>query len=121
MVQKLSLTPSVSFLGHRDDIPDLLACLDIFVLPSHSEGISRSLLEAMAGGLPVIATEVGGTPEVVQHEVNGLLVPVKDPQALAQALIRLLADPALAKKLGSGRFRARGRQFFVRQAGTRVK
>ena len=99
MVQKLSLTPSVSFLGHRDDIPDLLACLDIFVLPSHSEGISRSLLEAMAGGLPVIASEVGGTPEVVQHDVNGLLVPVKDPQALAQALIRLLADPALAKKL----------------------
>jgi glycosyltransferase involved in cell wall biosynthesis len=100
MVQELSLSPWVTFLGHRDDIPDLLASLDIFVLPSHSEGISRSLLEAMASGLPVIVSEAGGSPEVVQHEVNGLLVPVKDAEALAQALIRLLSDPDLAEKLG---------------------
>jgi glycosyltransferase involved in cell wall biosynthesis len=100
LVQELSLTPWVNFLGHRDDIPDLLASLDIFVLPSHSEGISRSLLEAMASGLPVIVSEAGGSPEVVQHEVNGLLVPVKDAEALAQALIRLLSDPVQAKKLG---------------------
>ena len=100
MVQELSLTPWVNFLGHRDDIPDLLASLDIFVLPSHSEGISRSLLEAMASGLPVVVSEAGGSPEVVQHEVNGLLVPVKNVSALAQALIRLLDDPDWAKQLG---------------------
>ena len=75
MVRELSLTPMVNFLGHRDDIPDLLAALDIFVLPSHSEGVSRSLLEAMASGLPVVVSEAGGSPEVIQSEVNGLLVP----------------------------------------------
>ncbi len=100
MVQELSLTPWVNFLGHRDDIPDLLACLDIFVLPSHSEGVSRSLLEAMASGLPVVVSEAGGSPEVIQSEVNGLLVPVKNAPALAHALIRLLDDPDWAKQLG---------------------
>jgi glycosyltransferase involved in cell wall biosynthesis len=100
MVRDLSLTPFVNFLGHRADVPDLLAALDIFVLPSHSEGISRALLEAMAAGLPVVVSNVGGSPEVVQHEIDGLLVPVKDVAALAQALIRLLSDPALAQRLG---------------------
>jgi glycosyltransferase involved in cell wall biosynthesis len=100
MVQELCLTPAVTFLGHRGDIPDLLAALDIFALPSHSEGVSRSLLEAMAVGLPVVVSDAGGSPEVVQSEVNGLLVPVKDVPALTQALNRLLADPEWAKKLG---------------------
>ncbi len=100
MVRDLSLGQWVNFLGYRDDIPDLLAALDIFVLPSHSEGISRSLLEAMAMGLPVVVSEAGGSPEVVQHEVNGLLVPVKDSSALAGALLRLLENPGWAKQLG---------------------
>lgn len=100
MVKELSLTPWVNFLGHRDDIADLLAALDIFVLPSHSEGVSRSLLEAMASGLPVVVSDAGGSPEVVQSEVNGLLVPVKNVPALTQALIRLLADPDWAKQMG---------------------
>jgi glycosyltransferase involved in cell wall biosynthesis len=100
MAQDLSLMPFINFLGHRDDIPDLLAALDIFVLPSHSEGISRSLLEAMAARLPVVVSDVGGSPEVVQSEINGLIVPVKDPAALAQALLRLLSDPALSERLG---------------------
>jgi glycosyltransferase involved in cell wall biosynthesis len=117
LVQDLSLTPFVDFLGHRDDIPDLLAALDIFTLPSHSEGISRSLLEAMAAGLPVVVSAVGGSPEVVQHEVNGLLVPVKDVAALAQALLRLLSDPALAERLGLAASRRVAANFSLERVG----
>jgi glycosyltransferase involved in cell wall biosynthesis len=97
---EMGLAGRVHFLGQRQDIPDLLAVLDIFVLPSHSEGVSLALLEAMAAGLPVIASRVGSLPEVVADGDNGLLIPAKDPEALAQALARLLDDPALAKKLG---------------------
>lgn len=96
----LGLQEVVHFLGNRRDIPDLLHALDIFVLPSHSEGVSLALLEAMAAGLPVIASAVGGLPEVVTDGENGLLIPPQDPEALARALERLLSDPAWAKKLG---------------------
>ena len=108
---EMGLAGRVHFLGQRPDIPDLLAALDIFVLPSHSEGVSLALLEAMAAGLPVIVSAVGGLPEVVTDGVNGLLIPPKEPEALAGALARLLDDPALAKKLGE-RPATRGREFF---------
>jgi len=100
LAAELGLGPRVNFLGQRRDIPDLLAALDILVLPSHSEGVSLALLEAMAAGLPVIATAVGGLPEVVTDGVNGLLIPPRDPEALARALDRLLADPDFARRLG---------------------
>jgi glycosyltransferase involved in cell wall biosynthesis len=97
----LGLAGQAHFLGQRQDVPDLLKAMDIFVLPSYSEGLSLALLEAMAAGLPVIATAVGGTPEVVTDGVTGLLVPPRDPEALAGALERLLADPAGARALGN--------------------
>ena len=100
LAAELGLAGRVHFLGPRDDVPDLLSALDIFVLPSHSEGVSLALLEAMAASLPVIATRVGGLPEVVTDGENGLLIPPQDPEALATALERLLADPDLAQKLG---------------------
>ncbi len=100
LADRLGLSELVHFLGHREDIPDLLGAMDIFVLPSHSEGVSLALLEAMAAGLPVIVSDVGGLPEVVRHGENGLVIPVKDPQALAQALEKLLADPTYAHSLG---------------------
>ena len=101
LAAELGLGPRVNFLGQRRDIPDLLAAMDILVLPSYSEGVSLALLEAMAAGLPVIATAVGGLPEVVTDEVNGLLIPPRDAEALARALDRLLADPDFARRLGS--------------------
>jgi glycosyltransferase involved in cell wall biosynthesis len=101
----LGLAREVHFLGQRLDVPDLLQAMDIFVLPSYSEGVSLALLEAMAAGLPVIATAVGGTPEVVTDGETGLLIPPRDSDALAGALERLLVDPGWAKEMGA---RARG-------------
>ena len=96
----LGLADAVHFLGQRQDVPDLLNAMDIFVLPSYSEGVSLALLEAMAAGLPVIATAVGGLPEVVTDGETGLLIPPRDAAALARALARLLDDPDGAKALG---------------------
>lgn len=91
-----SLVPGrVLFTGERSDIPTLLRSMEVFVLPSLGEGISNTLLEAMATGLPVVATRVGGNPELVEHGVNGLLVPRDDPATLATAISRYLDDPVL--------------------------
>jgi glycosyltransferase involved in cell wall biosynthesis len=100
LAASLGLGGEVHFLGSRQDVPDLLNAMDIFVLPSYSEGVSLALLEAMAAGLPVIATAVGGLPEVVADGQTGILIPPRDAAALAGALARLLADPAGAKNLG---------------------
>jgi glycosyltransferase involved in cell wall biosynthesis len=100
MVAGLGLAGQVHFLGSRRDVPDLLQAMDIFVLPSYSEGVSLALLEAMAAGLPVIATAVGGNPEVVTDGATGLLIPPRDAAALAQALEQFLSDPSLAKEMG---------------------
>jgi glycosyltransferase involved in cell wall biosynthesis len=70
------------------------------VLPSQTEGISLTLLEAMARGLPIVTTAVGGNPEVVDAEVTGLLVPARDPPALADAILSMLVDPARGRKMG---------------------
>lgn len=87
-------------LGFREDVGELLEELDVVALPSWTEGLPMSLLEAMAHGRPVVATPVGGTPEVVADGETGLLVPPRDPAALAAALRRLLDDPALRRRLG---------------------
>ena len=93
LAAQLGLGERVVFLGERGDVPRLLAACDLFALSSLTEGISMALLEAMAGGLAVVATAVGGTPELVAPGENGLLVPPADPTALAQAMGELLADP----------------------------
>jgi sugar transferase (PEP-CTERM/EpsH1 system associated) len=89
----------IDFMGARADVPSLLANASMFVLPSLSEGISLTLLEAMASGLPVIATRVGGNPEVVVDNESGILVPPQDPRALAKAIIRLRTDRSLCSRL----------------------
>jgi glycosyltransferase involved in cell wall biosynthesis len=88
------------FLGQIKEIPQLLARSDVFVLPSLSEGISLTLLEAIASGMAVAATRVGGNPEVVADDETGLLVPAADPQALASALLRLRQQRELNRRLG---------------------
>jgi glycosyltransferase involved in cell wall biosynthesis len=94
-------------LGERDDVRELLAGSDLFVLSSRSEGLPMSVLEAMAAGLPVVATAVGGIPELVVDGETGLLVPPGDPDALADALRRLVDDPELRQRFGAaGRARA---------------
>jgi glycosyltransferase involved in cell wall biosynthesis len=100
LIAQQGLGGRIHLLGTRDDVPDLLAAAEIFVQSSMSEGLSIALLEAMAAGLPVAATAVGGNPEVVLPGETGLLVPPNDPSALAGAMSQLLGDPELCRRLG---------------------
>ena len=96
----------VSFLGHRDDVPRLLAAADVLVLPSLYEGLPNVVLEAMRARKPVVATAAPGTTEVVEDGRTGLLVPLRNPPALTRAIRRVIEDPALARSLGeAGRSR----------------
>ena len=98
---QLGLGPDrVRFLGRRSDVDRLLNAADFFVLPSDIEGLPMSVLEAMAHGLPIVATQVGGVPEIIDHDGNGLLVPAGDVAALAAAIHRVATDPALRRRLG---------------------
>ena len=92
-ITELGLREYVWMPGDREDIPDLLRMMDVFVLPSLGEGISNTLLEAMATGLPLVATHVGGNPELIDEGVNGCLVPVGDAAALAKHLKDILTEP----------------------------
>lgn len=110
LVADLGLTARVKFLGVRPDVADVLRAADVFGLTSVSEAASLTLLEAMATGLPVVVTAVGGNPEIVRAGVDGLLFPRGDAGGCAAALRTLLADPAFARKLGdSGRARVRAK------------
>ena len=90
----------VFFLGFREDVPKVLSSLDLFVLSSYLEGLGSSILDAMACRLPVVATSVGGIPEVVIHQETGLLVPPRDPSALARAILKLYNNRTRASDLG---------------------
>ncbi len=97
----------VRFLGMRTDVDLLYGAMDIFVLPSHREGFPRSAMEAAAMGLPVVATDIRGCRDVVEHGVNGFLVPVQDPEALARAIKQLGEDVEMRRRMGNaGRTRA---------------
>jgi len=106
-VRSAGLQDAVRLLGLRHDVPELLAAADIFLLTSFSEGIPLTIIEAMAAGLPVIATRVGGVEEMVVEGATGLLVPSGNDQALAAAIERLAGDPQTRHVYGAaGRRRA---------------
>jgi sugar transferase (PEP-CTERM/EpsH1 system associated) len=109
--RSLGISRIVTFAGFRSDVAEILAACDVFVLPSLWEGMPNVVLEAMAVGLPVVATQVGGVPEIVLDGKTGLLVPPGDSETLAQALIRLLRDLDLRSRMGRAG-RRRVEQYF---------
>lgn len=103
--RKLGLENVISFLGARTDIPEILHSMDIFIMPSRDETFGIAAVEAMAAGLPVIAYNVGGLPEIIEHGVTGLLVQTRDPKLLADSIIILAKDTDLRKKMGKAGIR----------------
>ncbi len=101
-VRSAGMQDRIVFLNSRSDVSEVLSCCDLFVLPSRAEGLPNALLEALAAGLPVIATAVGGVPDIIEDGVNGVLIPPQNPAALADALLRVLKNPRLSEKLGRG-------------------
>ncbi len=118
LAAELGVAASVRFLGEQRQVADVLAAADLFVLPSRHEGLGVAILEAMAMGLPVVATAVGGIPEAVEHDRTGLLVPPEDGSALAAAIDDLLGHRDRACELGArGRERVLERFTMERMAG----
>ncbi len=96
---ELGLGKRVLFLGYRSDMPAVIAAFDIYVLPSLWEGLPLALLEALAAGRPIVATAVGGSPEVVDHGINGFVIPPRDSTAMAERLLTLISDPDLRRQM----------------------
>ncbi len=110
----------VFFLGFRKDIPQILSSLDQFVLSSYLEGLGTSILDAMACRLPVVATRTGGIPEIVTHRKTGLLVPPRNPRALARAILKLYADRGLASHLGQTGYEVVHKKFSAESKADKV-
>lgn len=122
LTASLGLEGCVIFTGSRSDIPELMQAMDVFVLSSRSEGVSLTLIEAMACEIPIVATAVGGNPEVVKEGETGFLVPAQNPVAFAEKIIHLLADPVLRQQFGiAGRQRAETEFSLSRAADQYVK
>jgi glycosyltransferase involved in cell wall biosynthesis len=115
LCDQLRLRSHVAFLGFRHDVEELLPQADLFVLSSVSEGLPMTLLEAMAAGLPVVSTDVGGISELVTRNETGLLVPSQSPEALATAILQLVRDPQLAASMGLAGRRRVEKEFNIRR------
>ncbi len=112
MAREYGVQSTVHFLGFRDDVPGLIRLASVFVFPSESEGLGSAVLQAMAGGLPVIASDSGGTAELVKHNETGFMFARHDVASMADATARVLLEPELAKRLGeSARVLAQGYSF----------
>jgi glycosyltransferase involved in cell wall biosynthesis len=118
--RRLGVQDVISFLGSRNDIREILSLTEVFVLPSISEGTSMALLEAMAAGKPIVATDIPGNRAVLKHEYNCLLVPPGNPEKLAEAIVFLLKNPLIAADCGQNAYRDVSRQFDIEQTVTRL-
>jgi glycosyltransferase involved in cell wall biosynthesis len=116
----MGVAGNVRFLGYRDDVPALLAASDIVVLPSRSEGLPIVLLEALAVERPVVAAAVGGVPDLLRHGHTALLVPPHAPADVAAGVLRLLADPDLARRIGAAGGQHVRRHFTPKSAARRL-
>ncbi len=112
-ISDLGLTGQVIMAGFRDDLPRILPCLNMMVLPSLKEGLGVALLQASSAGVPVVASDAGGMPEAVKDGESGLLVAPRDSGALQHAIRRLLENPSLAKRLGEGGRAMMAREFSI--------
>ena len=121
MVDRAGLQENVHLLGLRMDIPDLLALFDIYALPSRWEGLPMAILEAMAAGLPIVGSAVGGVPTAVREGVNGFLVEPEDAASLAGSLERLLNDPHLRRRMGEAGRKRYEASFTARQMTRRYE
>ena len=117
-IKQLQIGDHVQLLGERQDISELLKTFDVFTLTSIAEGISNTVLEAMASGLPIVATSVGGNPELVEHGVSGHLIPAQDVSALASALLGYVRDSDLRRSHGSAARRRAVDQFSLERMAT---
>ena len=115
LVKDLGLEEAVRLIGEREDIGSLLAMADVVVHPSHEEGFSNAILEAMAARKPVVATNVGGNPEAVVDGETGYLVPPRDPDSLAEAIEKLIVDANLRRRMGEAGWRRMEQEFSMKR------
>jgi glycosyltransferase involved in cell wall biosynthesis len=101
LAETLKVNSRVKFLGHVSDVRSFLQRLDLFVQPSRSESLGVAIMEAMSAGLPVVATNVGGIPEIIEDTVSGILVPPGNPELLAKSIVNLCRNPEMRKKMGA--------------------
>jgi glycosyltransferase involved in cell wall biosynthesis len=120
LIRKLDLGDTVRLVGWRRDVADFLHALDVFLLTSLFEGLPQAVLQAMAAGVPVVATGVDGTAEIVEHEITGLLVPPGDAPSAAAAVVRMAADAGLAARTVAGAAARLGREYDVAEMVARL-
>jgi glycosyltransferase involved in cell wall biosynthesis len=109
--REYGISDHIRYLGSRDDIDELLACCDIYTLPSWLEGIPRSAIEASAMGLPIVVTDISSCRQVVEDGITGFLVPLRNPAQLRDAIIRLVENASLRHKMGQAGFDKARREF----------